>query len=117
MRCSPSVIPSLGDLLAEDEYEVHVRRRRVRRKRAGNSTSKQRRSLRLAAKEEPFHVDATSKATRVKTAQLDLARASARMKEALARCGVMEAPAADAHRFTLASTAGPCLPDPRLLRS
>jgi hypothetical protein len=38
-------------------------------------------------------VDATSKATRVQAAQLDLARASARMKEALACSGVLERPA------------------------
>jgi hypothetical protein len=76
------------------EHEVSVRRRRARRKRAHDSTTKTRRhSLRLAAKEDPFYVDPTSKATRVKAAQLDLARASARMKEALASSGVLERPA------------------------
>jgi len=92
-RRSLSSIPSLGDLLVEEEHEVSLRRRRARRKRACDSASKlRRRSLRLAAKEDPFYIDATSKATRVKTAQLDLARASARMREALAHSGVLERP-------------------------
>jgi len=75
-RGSPSAVPSLGDLLAEEEHEVSVRRRRAQRKRAQDSAARTRRhSLRLAAKEDPFYVDATSKAARVKAAQLDLARA------------------------------------------
>jgi len=91
---SPSCIPSVEDLLAAEEHEASVRRRRVRRKRAQDVAAKARRhSLRLAAREEPFYIDATSKASRVKAAQLDLARASARMREALARSGVLERPA------------------------
>jgi len=52
-----------------------------------------RRSIRLAAKEDPFYVNATAKATRVKAAQLDLARASARMKDAITSSGVLHYPA------------------------
>ena len=81
---SPSCIPSVEDLLAAEKHEASVRRRRVRRKRAQDVAAKAcRHSLRLAAREEPFYIDATSKASRVKAAQLDLARASARMWEAL----------------------------------
>ena len=49
-------------------------------------------SLRLTTKEDPYYVDATSKATRVKAAQLDLARASAHMREALMQSGMLERP-------------------------
>ena len=81
----------MEDLLAAEKHEASVRRRRVRRKRAQDVAAKARRhSLRLTAREEPFYIDATSKASRVKAAQLDLARASARMREALARSGVLE---------------------------
>jgi len=91
---SPSYIPFVEDLLAVEEHEASVLRRRVRRKRAQDVAAKARRhSLRLAAREEPFYIDATSKASRVKAAQLDLACASARMREALARSGVLERPA------------------------
>jgi len=90
---SPSFAPSLSDLLAAEEHEVSIRRRRARRKRAHDSAARTRRhSLRLAAKEDPLYVDATSKATHVKAAKLDLARASARMREALARSGALERP-------------------------
>ena len=93
-RRSPSGAPSLEDILLEEEHEVSVRRRSARRKRAQDSAAKTRRhSLRLAAKEDPFYVDATSKATRVKAAQLDLTRASAHMKEALACSGILQRPA------------------------
>ncbi|CAN6283000.1 unnamed protein product [Urochloa humidicola] len=88
-----SVLPSLGDLLEEEEHEVSLRKRRVRRKRAVDSASKVRRSRRLAAKEIPFYEDATAKATRVKVAQLDLAKASARMKEAVQSSGILSRPA------------------------
>lgn len=92
-RRSPSGAPSLEDILLEEEHEVSVRRRRARRKRAQDSAAKTRRhSLRLAAKEDPFYIDATSKATRVKAAPLDLTRASARMKEALACSGILQRP-------------------------
>ena len=78
--------------MAEEEHEVSLRRRRACRKRAQDSAARTRRhSLRLAAKEDPFYVDATSKAMCVKAAQLDLVRASARL-EALARSGVLERP-------------------------
>jgi len=84
----------LEDLLLEEEHEVSVRRRRARRKRAHDSAAKaRRRSSRLAAKEDPFYIDATSKATRVKATQLDLTRASARMKEALTSSGMLLRPA------------------------
>ena len=79
--------------MAEEEHEVSVRRRRAQRKRAQDSAARTRRhSLRLAAKEDPFYVDATSKAARVKAAQLDLARASARRQEALVQSGMLERP-------------------------
>ena len=69
MRCSPSCTPSLEDLLVEEEHEVSGHRRRARRKPAQDSAARtHRHSLRLAAKEDPFYVDATSKATRVKAA-------------------------------------------------
>ena len=94
VRRSPSCAPSLEELLQEEEQEVSIRRRRACRKRAHDSAAKTRRhNLRLAAKEDPFYVDATSKATRVKATQLDLARASARMKEALASSGMLQRPA------------------------
>jgi len=90
----PSSVPTLEDLLLAEEHEVSARKRRARRKRAHDSAAKTRRhSLRLAAKEDPYYVDATSKATRVKAAQLDLTRASTRMKMALAQSGVLERPA------------------------
>ena len=93
VQCS-SGVSTLGDLVLEEEHEVSARRRCARRKRAQDSAAKTRcHILRLAAKEDPFYVDATSKATRVQAAQLDLARASARMKEALACSGVLERPA------------------------
>ena len=89
----PLGAPSLEDILLKEEHEVSVRRRRAHRKCAQDSAAKTRRhSLRLAAKEDPFYVDATSKATRVKAAQLDLARASARMREALTHSGLLERP-------------------------
>ena len=50
------------------------------------------RAVTVFAKEDPFYVDATSKTARVKAAQLDLARASARMREALVRSGMLERP-------------------------
>lgn len=67
-----STLPSLAELLEEEEHEASARRRRVRRKREVDSVSKLRRSSQLAAKEEPCYVDATSKATRVKAAKLEL---------------------------------------------
>jgi len=92
-RGSPSAVPSLGDLLAEEEHEVSVHRRCAQRKRAQDPAARTRRhSLRLAAKEDKYYVDATSKATRVRAAQLDLARASTRMREALVRSGMLERP-------------------------
>ena len=79
--------------MVEEEHEVSVRRRRAQRKRAQDSAARTRRhSLRLAAKEDPYYVDATSKAARVKAAQLDLARASTRMREALVQSGMLERP-------------------------
>ena len=93
-RRSRSTTPSLEDLLAEEEHEVSVRRHRARSKWAHDSAAKtHRHSLRLAAKEDPYYVDATTKATRVKAAQLDLSRTSTRMKAALEHSGVLEHPA------------------------
>jgi len=83
--------PSLRDLIVE-EHEVTARRRRVRRKRAVDSASRIHRSRRLAAKEHPFYEDATSKATRVQAAKLDLSRASARLKEAIEESEVLQRP-------------------------
>jgi len=71
---------------------VSARRRRVRRKRAADSASKIRRSRRLAAKENPFYVDATTKASRIKAAQLDFSKASGRMKAAVVDSGLLEWP-------------------------
>jgi len=80
--------------MLEEEHEVSIRRCHSRRKRAHDSAAgTRRRSTRLAAKEDLFHIDATSKATHVKAAQLDLARASARMKEALANSSMLQRPA------------------------
>lgn len=84
--------PSLGELLEAEEHEVSVRRRRVRRKQASDSASKKRRSSRLAANEEPFYTDATTKATRLKTAKLDISKASERMKKALHSSMVLRRP-------------------------
>jgi len=113
---SPSYIPFVEDLLAVEEHEASVLRRRVRLKRAQDVAAKARRhSLRLAAREEPFYIDATSKASRVKAAQLDLACASARMREALARSGVLERPAPRrSRRLTSAAWGVPvaCLASP-----
>jgi len=82
------------NLLVAEEHEASVRRRRACRKHAQDVAAKAcYHSLRLAAKEEPFYVDATSKASRVKAVQLDLTRASTRMREALARSGILERPA------------------------
>jgi hypothetical protein len=64
----------------------------VCRKRATNSASRIRRSRRLAAKGNPFHVDATTKALRLNAAQLDLSKASERMKTALADSHLLEIP-------------------------
>jgi hypothetical protein len=85
-------MPTLRDLLAAEEHEVTIRRRRVRHRRATESASKVRRSRRLASKEDPLYTDATAKATRVKAAQLDLSKASERMKKALEQSGVLERP-------------------------
>lgn len=92
-RCS--VLPSLSELIGKEEHEVSVRRRRVRRKRAVDSASKKRRSSRLAEKEDPHYIDATSKAARIKAAKLDLSKASGRMKKALESSGVLERPPPD----------------------
>lgn len=86
------VVPSLAELVEADGHEVSVRRGRARRKRAVDSASKLRRSDRLAAKEIPYYMNATTKATRVKTAKLDLSRASAKLKEAMADAQVLERP-------------------------
>jgi hypothetical protein len=87
-----SALPSLRYILAEEEHEVSARRRRARRKRAVDSASKVRRSRRLAAKEDPFYVDATTEASHVKAAKLDLDRASEHLKAALEASGVLERP-------------------------
>jgi hypothetical protein len=87
-----SSIPSLGDLLAEEEHEVSVRRRGARRKRLVDSARKERRSSRLAAKEPAVYVDATSKATAAKAAKLDLTSASTSMKAAVMDSGILQRP-------------------------
>lgn len=88
----PPVLPSLGELLDAEEHKVSVRRRRARHKREVDSASKHRHSSRLAAKEDPFYVDATTKATRVKAAKLDLSKASERMRAALAASEMLQRP-------------------------
>ncbi|CAN6173630.1 unnamed protein product [Urochloa humidicola] len=87
-----SSLPSLGEIITEEEHEVSLRRRRVRRKRVADSAKKIRRSSRLAAKEEPFYENATDRASRIKAAKLDLAKASEQMKAALAASGILERP-------------------------
>lgn len=87
-----SAIPFLVDLLEEEAHEVSIRRRRMRRKRAVDIASKVRRGRRLAAKEDPYYIDVTTKATWVKAAQLDLTRASARMKYDVEESGVLLRP-------------------------
>ena len=79
-------------MILTEEHEVSLRRRRIRRKRASDSSSKLPRSRRLAAKEDPYYADAITKATRVKSAQLDLSRSSDRMHAALAQSGILERP-------------------------
>ena len=87
-----SYIPSLEELIAEKEHEVSIRRRRARRKRAADNASKLRRSIRLAAKENPFYEDATSKASRVQAAKLDLSKASSALGSALEASGILQRP-------------------------
>ena len=87
-----SYIPSLEELIAEKEHEVSIRRRRARRKRAADNASKLRRSIRLAAKENPFYEDTTSKASRVQAAKLDLTKASSTMVSALEASGILKCP-------------------------
>ncbi|KAF8732245.1 hypothetical protein HU200_016224 [Digitaria exilis] len=79
----PPVLPSLGELLDAEEHKVS---------REVDSASKHRHSSRLAAKEDPFYVDATTKATRVKAAKLDLSKASERMRAALAASEISPLP-------------------------
>jgi outer membrane murein-binding lipoprotein Lpp len=83
-------MPTLSDLLAEEEHEVTIRRRQVRRRRATESASKVRRSRWPAAKEDPLYTDVTAKATHVKAAQLDLSKASEHMKKVLEQSGVLK---------------------------
>lgn len=95
-----SIIPSEVDILAEEEHEVVTRRKRV-----VDSASKRRHSLCLTAKEAPFYESATSKASRVQAAKLDLSEASTRMKAALDTAGVLERPPPSAsHRASCTSS-------------
>lgn len=84
--------PSLDEILDADVHEATIKKRRVRRKRATDGATKERRSLRLAEKEEPYYVDAASKATRAKAARMDLSKASERMRAAIAGSRVLERP-------------------------
>lgn len=77
----------------EEDHELSIRRRRARCRRAVASASKGRRSTCLAEKEEPYYINATSKATRLKADKLDLSKASTRMKNALHVSGILERPA------------------------
>ncbi|CAO2046977.1 unnamed protein product [Urochloa humidicola] len=86
-----SSLPSLEDLVAEEEHEVSVRRRRARRKRAVDSACK-RRSRRLAEKEPAHYVSATAKATSVKAAKLDMTGASSSMAAATEASGILQRP-------------------------
>nr|CAB3460157.1 unnamed protein product [Digitaria exilis] len=85
-------IALLEELLAEEEHEVSIRRRRTRHKRAADSASKIRRSHRLAAKEVPFYMDAVTKASRVKAEKMNITGASNRMKVALEQATILERP-------------------------
>lgn len=87
-----SMIPSPSNLIEEEEHEVSFRRRRAHRKRATDSASKKRRSLRLAAKEDPFYTDTITKATRVKAAKMDFSKVSRGMKNELVQSRVLERP-------------------------
>ncbi|CAN6248707.1 unnamed protein product [Urochloa humidicola] len=86
-----SSLPSLEDLIAEEEHEVSARRRRARRKCAVDSACK-RRSRRLAEKEPAHYVSATDKATSVKAAKLDLGAASSSMAAATEASGILQRP-------------------------
>lgn len=103
-----STLPALEDILAEEEHEVSIRRRRVCRKLAVDSASKARRSRRLVAKENPLFEDATTKAARVQSAKLDLSRDSAAMVAALEhwRSGT---PSSSADHPISPSVSGSCL--------
>ncbi|CAL4951769.1 unnamed protein product [Urochloa decumbens] len=87
-----SSLPAISDFIAEEEHEVSVRRKMMRRKRAADSAKKTRRSRRLAAMEEPYYETVADKASRVKAAKLDMAKASERMKAALHSSGILERP-------------------------
>ncbi|CAN6229446.1 unnamed protein product [Urochloa humidicola] len=86
-----SSLPSLEDLLAEEEHVVSVRRRRARRKRIVDSACK-RRSRRLAEKEPAQYVSATAKATSIKAAKLDMTGASSSMAAAIEASGILQRP-------------------------
>ncbi|CAN6170702.1 unnamed protein product [Urochloa humidicola] len=86
-----SSLPSLQDLIAEEEHEVSARRRRARRKRVVDSACK-RRSSRLAEKESAHYVSATDRATSVKAAKLDLSAASSSMAAATKASGILQRP-------------------------
>lgn len=86
-------IPAPSDLLVEEDHELSIRRHRARRRRAVASVIKERRSSRLAEKEEPYYVNATTKSARLKAGKLDITKASARMKDALRGSNVLERPA------------------------
>ncbi|CAL4979102.1 unnamed protein product [Urochloa decumbens] len=90
-RSQPRTLPSLEDLIAEEEHEVSARRRRARRKRAVDSACK-RRSRRLAEKEPAHYVSVTDKATLVKAAKLNMTAASSAMVEATKASDILQRP-------------------------
>lgn len=88
VRSQPrSVIPSLSDLIEVEEHEVSVQRAR------GWPTAPPRSAAAGGWRQGgPFYVDATTKAVRVKAAQRDLSKASARMKTAIENAGLLARP-------------------------
>ncbi|CAO2194440.1 unnamed protein product [Urochloa humidicola] len=86
-----SSLPSLEDLIVEEEHEVSARRRRARRKRVVDSARK-RRSRRLAEKEPAHFVSAIAKATSVKEAKLDMTAGSSSMTVAIEASGILQRP-------------------------
>jgi hypothetical protein len=74
-------------------HENEARKRRVRAKRATDSTMKLRRSQRLAAKEEDNYIDMVSKAIKAKAASFDVSKATESLSRALDATGLTDNPA------------------------
>ena len=77
---------------SEVEHESVARKRRVRRKRAIDSTKKLRRSTRLAEKEQPMYEDPSTKAERIQVARVDFSGASRRLRAAISKTHLLTNP-------------------------